>query len=597
MKKTTLLMLLSLVLLATSAGAVEFSAQNAYNWLAAKSANGSIGNDVIATSWSVLAFNGAGLTDQAESSLGWLFSQQTSDFCFPSPNCKTMDTSLAILAMNGMQRLDNTTQIEAKLKDMLIASNLEGQWAIEASPLTTAGGKGDCKISWIIDDELKEKTVAYDSGKFPQYGNGYFLNIEDLQSGLIRNHPGLKINVDCSAIEGSMTISLIYKFSNKFYILSSQEGNKADVIVNNGCFGAGPSDSGCRKDSTLYAGWAASAINSDIDTKIYMMEKYDPESVTDNALLSLSTKTKDYAEKLKSLQKMDGSFDRSMMGTALAILALKSEAGAYSAEITKATDWLKARQKTDGSFGTASETAAVLYAAFGGEAIDMPPETINEPPGGVECGDEFCDDAFGEDSDTCPEDCEDSTTDSNGGICIEDGVCDNEYGETKDNCENDCKCGDSICDDAEDEDGSCPEDCPITDDTDKNAAAACGDGACDSDEDIDSCPEDCSDQKTGGGAGFGTWILILLIVLAIVGGGYMAVKKGVFKKKQGPKPLGGLQGYSFKPRAPIVPSSMQQQKPVQRPSMQVRPSFGGMSKSKDDELAKSIEEAKKLLQK
>lgn len=583
MKKTLLSLLLGLVLVASLLSAAEFSAQKGYDWLADKSEDGGLEDSVIATAWAVLAFNRAGLTEQAESSLEWIFSKQNADYCFPG-QCNTWDTAMALVAMNEMQRLDNVTYIGEKLQDLMVASSLGGMWAIEVSPLTTPGGSGECTISWVIGDNLIEKKVTYNEGKFPQCQNSYFLDIESCLQLNLNNNPGITINVDCSDVPGSKAISLIYRSSNSFYILSSEESDKADVIVNNGCFSLGPSDTSCRKDITLYVGWAASLIGSEINTNIYMMEKYDEDSTTDNALLYLATRDADYLPIIQDLQKADGSFERSVMKTALAVIALSDDSVTYAEELTKATEWLKARQKEDGSFGNSEETASVLYAAFA-EGIAEPAVVPGEPGVDEICNyDGICDWDLGEDEINCPDDCEAAVEPAPSEACNNDGVCEPDY-EDRENCPGDCTCGDGVCDDKEAfaEEGdeySCLDDCPELVDE-----PYCGDGTCDEDEDEESCAVDCEVQKVDEGTGLGTWLIIAVIVLAVIGGGYFAYKKGFLLKPKKPVSPFAKPGYAFKPRPPTIPPSARMQQKSAPP----------FKAKKDDALAKSLEEAKKLL--
>ncbi|MBU4352548.1 MAG: hypothetical protein KKA65_02845 [Nanoarchaeota archaeon] len=592
MKKTRLLALLVLFILAiSSVSAAEFSSQKAYNWLASKSVDGSLEDDITATTWSVLAFNNAGLTNKAEKSIDWIFSKQSNDYCFPS-SCKTKDTAMALIAMNEMSREDNVTYVEEKLKEMMVGSSLGGMWAIEVSPLSTAIS-GECTISWFVGDNEEEKVVTVNNGKFPQCQNSYFLDIDRcVKSNLLQNNPGITLTVDCLKVEGAKTITLIYKNDNNFYVLDSQETDKADLIVNNGCYGLAQGDLSCRAEATLYVAWASELIGSDIDNSLYLFEKYEEDNVMHNSLLYLAKKDSVYLEKLKTLQKSDSSFNRNVMDTALAIIALKEDSLTYTEEISLATEWLKTKQKDDGSLGTVTETAAALYAAFTVEDIDIV-EPIDETE--VECGDDYCDFLAGEDEDICPEDClfDDEVVSSNE-ICVVNGICESDLGETYENCADDCYCGDGACDDVEDLEGSCPKDCELGD----TQKAVCGDGFCEGSEDEYNCPDDCTLATVDeGGTGIGTIVIILLILLIFGGGGYYAYKKGLFSKSNKPAGPFAKSGYNFRPRSPETPSTMKTAKPVIRPpSMPPSMSRSSFDK-KDDELAKSLAEARKLLKK
>jgi len=594
MKKTRLLALLVLFILAVSSvSATEFSTQNAYNWLVSQSVDGGLEDDVAATTWSILAFNNAGLSNKAEESLNWIFSEQSNDYCFPSSSCKTKDTAMALIAMNEMAREDNVTYIEEKLLKMMVGSSLGGIWAIEVSPLTTEIS-GECTISWFVGDNEETKTFTVDNGKFPQCSNSYFLDIDRcVKSNLLQNNPGITLTVDCLEVEGAKTISLIYQNDNNFYVLDSQETDRADLVVNNGCYGLAAGDLTCRPEATLYVAWAAELIGSELDNSLYLAEKYEEDNVMHNALLYLSKKDSLYLTQLDSLQKADGSFNRNIMDTALAIIAMKDDSLTYSEQISSATEWLKTKQKEDGSLGTVTETAASLYAAFGSEDVDII-DTIDDVE--VECGDDICDWLAGEDEDICPEDClyEDVDVTPTSDVCVVNEICESDLGETYENCEDDCYCGDGACDDVEDLEGSCPEDCDFGN---TRTEAVCGDGFCEGDEDESNCPDDCQVQEADeDGSGIGTFIIILLILLILGGGGYYAYKKGLFSK--GNKPAGPFNksGYNFKPRTPVTPSTMNTTKPTTGYKIPT-----GIARNKpvkqDDELSKSLAEARKLLKK
>ena len=594
--RKALTLILSLLFLVNIAYGAEFSAKEGYDWLLSKSVNGSVENDVSATAWTALAFDGVQWDMEAEDALNWIFSQQSDNYCFPNSMCLVEDTAMALIAMNNLQRLDNATEIANNLKESMRASSVDGKWAIEVSPLTTSIGSGECTISWQTGDNVEEKTVRYDQGKFPDCQNSFLLDIEHcVKPGLLTRYPGISIRVDCSNIEGDKVISLVYLKDATYHLLESVEGSTAEITVNNGCFGLGQADTSCRIVPTLYANWALNEAGENINNRIYLMDKYDENDAEQNALLAIITKDKEYLDKLKSLQIIDGSFGRSVATTALAVLALKQDETSYSDSITLATDWLKRKQKEDGSLGNAKDTAMALYAAFTGKAINAPPSEIpSEPmPNDELCNyDGVCDSYLGEDEVTCPDDCpepEIQRTD----ICDENGICDVEYDENSLNCQ-DCYCGDDICDDAEDEDG-CPEDCgqdEVSSDEQIDSEDLCNyDGICDPDagEDDVNCPTDCVSE---GGSSLGL-IIGIILVLSVVIGGYIAFKKGLFKPKKPVSPY-AKPGYKFQPKGPIIPSSLQKKPAASKPLTR---SFGTMKSSgkKNDELAKSIEEAKKLL--
>ena len=113
----------------------------------------------------------------------------------------------------------------------------------------------------------------------------------------------------------------------------------------------------------------------------------------------------------------------------------------------------------------------------------------------VICGDGYCDEAYGEDYFSCPSDCPTPP------ICG-DGLCDDFLGEDYDTCPSDCTppdvCGDGLCDPAWEDYASCPEDCDsCPDDPDKSEPGVCGCGIPDTDSDLDGtldCEDGCPDD-------------------------------------------------------------------------------------------------------
>jgi len=580
MRKLTIILLVFCIVIST-ANAAEFSAQSAYNWLLAQDDSaGAFNSNIIGTSWAILAMDKTGtMSSSADKSLEWVFSQQSAGYCFPASPCKTKDTAMAMIAMNKLQRLDNMSDIQESLKSMLIPSSLSGDWLIEVSNDKT----GTCKLEWEINNQTRDRTVNVAAGRFTESSNSYFLNVKELSTSIL-NNPGTKISVDCTALEGGKVISLVYRSSNSYYILSSATGDKVDLTINNGCFGAGPRDSACKKDSSLYAAWAAKETGLPVDVKMYLMDSYSKTSPEDNALLYLATKDARYLAALKQIQKTDGSFEKSVMKTAMAVLALKDDA-AYSEQVTKATDWLKTKQKADGSLGAVEETAVALYAAFS-DAVTAPSGDAGVPS--ICNNNELCDEEAGEDAINCPDECAATEEDINepASDCNDDTICDIDYGETTANCPADCSCGDGKCDDTETEEGSCAEDCPSS-----AAEPVCGDGSCDGDETGESCAEDCTDTPSTDD-GSTNWIIIALIALIVIGGGIFAVKKFGGAK---PNPKPGQPGYSF-PRPIGIPSMSPSKVP---PMKQMTSRTSGFArpapKAKDEELDKSLAEARKLL--
>ena len=584
----------------------ELNSANAYSWLAAQP-----NNDVSTSAWSVLAFNRGNRFDDAQKASAWIESQKNAQNCYPLQNCRTKDTAMALVAFNTLSK-ENLDPSVDWIKGSLVSSNAAGSWLLEV----TTENSGACKLSYEFRNQTQELTVQVEKGKFPGCGNSNFYDLNNcMANNVIRNNPSLDLTVDCSSLTGQSIISLVYKVQNTFYILSSMVANSALVRVNNGCFGRARGDA-CDKVSTLYANWALKALKSDVDTTMYVRSVYDKLSLEDNALLYLTSKDPSLAQQVKALQLPDGSWERSVQKTSLALIVLNDDPVAYDKEITKSKSWLATRQRADGSLnGNALDTAMALYSIgeIGGTPLE--PGTCtdgvqNQDERGVDCGgactdddccsnlvlddqeegtdcgglctrectpeetvcdnDGSCERFDGESESNCPDDCQTTTT----SVCNEDLKCDaTSYHETAAECPKDCSCGDDVCDDSESP-GSCSKDC---------------------DDEEEPVNNTISDKKTPAKkSNLGT-IVIILLVLGILGaGGYFAYKRGLLKfSTSGSKPQAGARP-EYKP----FTSRLQQQPQRQaQPARQAAPAQRPVGRSTDDELEKSLEEAKKLLKK
>ncbi|MDP1760284.1 MAG: hypothetical protein Q8L01_02435, partial [Candidatus Woesebacteria bacterium] len=524
-------------------------------------------------------------------------------------NCRTKDTAMALIAFNTLSK-ENLDPSVDWIKGSLVSSNAAGSWLLEV----TTENSGACKLSYEFRNQTQEVVVQVEKGKFPTCGNSNFYDLNNcMANNVIRNNPSLDLTVDCSALTGQSIISLVYKVQNTFYILSSTVANSALVKVSNGCFGRARGDA-CDKVSTMYANWALKALKSDVDTTMYVRSVYDKLSLEDNALLYLTSKDPTLAQQVKTLQLPDGSWERSVQKTSLALIVLNDDPVAYEREITKAKSWLATRQRADGSLnGNALDTAMALYSIgeIGGTPLE--PGTCtdgvqNQDERGVDCGgacteDDCCSNNVLDDQEEgtdcgglCTRECTAEET-----VCNNDNSCDRFAGESESNCPNDCQTTSSECvvnADCESSLGetavNCPDDC------------SCGDSVCDNSESPDSCSQDCGGEEPSPDvvppvakpaakkSNLGT-IIIILLVLGILGaGGYFAYKRGLLKfPSSGSKPQAGSRP-EYKP----FTSRLQQQPQRQaQPARQAAPAQKSVGRSTDDELEKSLEEAKKLLRK
>ncbi len=606
-------LLLIVVALSSFAFAAEeytFNTQTAYGWLLAQKQEDNSYGSFADTAWAVLALTEGGMYSAAEESSTY-FDDNFGAGCFPEQSCKVKDTSLGVLALEELASTENFTDIEAWYNDVLQAYSGSGRYLLELSPAPT----GTCTLTFEASGVEQSIDVEVNEGKFPGCGNSYFLDIDScVKPNLLKTNPGVNIQVDCSSLDAAPIVTALYKSSNTFYIIDTQEGAVVDLSFSNGCFGRGPGDS-CNKDATLYASWALGRLASEIEVSFYLKDSYDRNDAENNAILYMSSPSSLYLSELKRLQSTDGSWNKDVVTTALAVLALDMDPATYSEEISDAKNWLAKTQRGDGSMnGKVADTAITLYAAFAADAEgpvepyefecdydgicdDEEDSACEDCMEEAECGDGWCDTYAGEDEFSCPEDCE---TEAECG----DGICDEDY-EDIDTCVDDCYCGDGVCDYVErsaleDDYAYCDDDCTY--------GEACDyDGECDEGEgdDCDDCaqlttePKPEKDEKK---SGIGKYLLILAILVILGAAGFYAYKKGLFggkgKQEKPRSPFGG------KPYSPFS-SKLQQKKTgpgplVSRPA-KTRPVVGPGAKPAgkgfESALDKSLDEAKKLLKK
>jgi len=225
-------------------------------------------------------------------------------------------------------------------------------------------------------------------------------------------------------------------------------------------------------------------------------------------------------------------------------------------------------------------------------------------------GDGKCDKKKGEDSNNCPEDCNEEDNCNNGvkdefeegpdcgGVCEEpceittkdqcngDGTCDQET-ESSEFCPDECTCGDNVCDDYELNSENCAEDCEGA-----AAEAVCGDGSCDAGETAENCARDCEGaMQQEGGSGTIWYVLLIIAALGVIG--YIVYRKKYAK-------LGKEKKTSWKEettKSPVFQSlfgDKKEEKTIGKGLL--GKSFVSRGKSDvEKELEKSIAEAKKLI--
>ncbi len=560
-----------------------FNPVKGFEFVASKNDQGKYEN-IFITSIAAVTFKDAGATAHANQALAWLKEQEDdTKHCWPKGSCKIKDTAFAVWALNEFG--ENTDTGEEWLKSALIPA-LRNNWYLEI--ITT--NNGTCKISYPGDNGREEENIQVDAGTFPQCNaattNTFFdLNQCLRKKDLVATRSSIDFDINCADLGASSIISIIYNTQNSYSLVQQATTDRYQAVINNGCFSDNPTDRTCSKDASLFTNWILSQVAASANVDIWLKTVYDPLKPLDNALFTLAAKEakQTYVTNLIKAQRNDGSFNNDVYETSIAILALK-KAGSTQ-ELNAAIEWLKTKQQSDGSWGGLQNTALALYAAFTNVPVTLP------PPGGgpgprpePECGDDICsgDETF----ETCPQDCETSSS-----TCNENDVCDVNQGEDSDNCSADCFCGDQVCDDYErSTPGACSSDCG------GGQEESCGNDKVEGTEECDgaddsACPGLCTLSCTcpveeSGGAG--KWIIMLLVFL-LLGGAVFFYMRG--KTKGSGKAIG-------KPISDFRPFSSQLEKTQPQQPKFNWSSAGSSAKSKiEDDLDKSLEEAKKLLKK
>lgn len=542
----------------------DFDASDSYLWLTEQCEAGNCNDDLMATSFYAVAMKRSGYGNTyGMQAIKYIQSQmKESDSCFPISGCDPKETAFAYWA------LSEYGEPTAGIEDYLYSSlgvGLTDNWWLE---IITSASDQYCTIGYPKGGEQEQKDILVDEGTFPECNQGqqetYFDLNACIEPNLLNSNPSLELTIDCSSIGQGTIISIVYNIGSNFYLTEQATTSKYKTQVQNACH---TQSNTCNKDSSLWANWVLNSRNSEINTNLYLLTIHDSLSPVDSSLLYLTTTDtnlrESFLEELNDLQRLDGSFNEDNFQTAAAVLAY-SESGSTE-QLNMAIEYLKGSRRSDGSWdGSEINTAIVLYSAFTGSSITLPP--LGQAPSGSQppsvCGDAYCDPAY-EDEYTCPKDCEVlANTD-----CNNDGVCEPEYHENALNCASDCYCGDGICDSTES--ATCSLDCEVTETVPETYF-----------------PEDSFEVEEERGF---PWLLILILLL-LISAAFLAYKH-YFKKEKKSK--------TFKKGSPYTPPRTPQKAQPARGSFARRPVSKPRAPSKKTkselELEKSIKEAQKLL--
>src|SRR3989344_5492943 len=343
----TFLAMLILLPIITAQETSSFDPNQAFLWLVNHCPEGNCKDSIMTTALATLALKSSGALDHAQRSLDYIFSQENKNqHCWPVGGCTIKDTAFALLALNDYGK--DTADIEEYLHNSLTAATeLQNFWYLEA----ITSNSGTCKISYEKDGENVQKDIIIEKGEFTGCPQSPVTTLFDLNAclepHLLTSHPSLELDVNCNELGPSTILSIIFTKGSDYYIIDKSESPRQIFTINNGCFGTIPKAS-CNTDTTLFTNWILTNAASDTTTSLYLQRAYDEFNPAHNALLYLSTNdgTKEqYLKDLIALQRNDGSFNKNIFDTSLAILALQK--GGQAEPLHTATTWLQGRQHDD----------------------------------------------------------------------------------------------------------------------------------------------------------------------------------------------------------------------------------------------------------
>jgi len=587
-KRGILLILLILILLLTinTLAQEQSIAEKGFQWLNSKAVDGSWNNNVFDTSMAVIALQEAGLSLNAEQGANWLLTQQDSLGCFPQGDCKVKETAFAAYALDITNK-DSSKAVDWLLNTAQTPTPTVGKWWLQIATTTD----GSCSLNYQEANVTFTENITIENNRIANCNNNPWFDLRAcIPNNPLARNPSLEFNVDCSSLPGSPIISLIYNRGASYYIIQEDHKSSALIDVDSGCWGI-TKRANCDYETSLYATYALNKIGVLPGSIIWLRDNYQSSVSLHNSVLALTTGKKNYIDILVKSQEADGSWNKNVYQTSFSALALKGSQ--QSEELAKAIGFLKSQQREDGSWNNdVVDTSLALLSGFTEER--------------VACGDGFCD--KGEEV-NCPQDCQATAGGDQLEICFNSVDDDGDaYVDCDDpDCVGDISCEEvEICSDGVDNDFDTLIDCDDSDcirslacekievcndglDNDNDGLADCDDLDCELDE---SCPL----QKEKGSLSW-LWVLLTLLVIGVVLFYFYKKDPEAFKRNIKKPFTKEFWNNLFKKKPPIRP-----QPPYSYPQRPYQPQQPGYPQYQrrtetEDELSKSLKEAKKLLQK
>ncbi|MFH1376397.1 MAG: hypothetical protein ABIH25_02065 [Candidatus Woesearchaeota archaeon] len=467
----------------------------------------------------------------------------------------------------------------------------------------TALSDGRWLIQFLVNDEEGQCKVTYDGDTFEFIINGTDVSTDDcylsdpnwvdFEECIKGNSADLNESMDISCFLGGVSPSILFRtYNNEYYIVDEDR----PFVIENGCFGSGHQ---CSCTDTAFAAWSLDLMREDTYSEPYLRSQCH-DAVVELSLLYLVTG--ESISRLVDLQKSDGSFDGDEFQTAIAYMALKKGNGAAASE---ALEWLKFKQRDDGSWGgDILTTSVVLYAAFSRD--------LGQTDGDDDDDDDDDDGDEGGEGDECTinDDCNigftcryNKCTPNSQAGCSKTDDC-----VLKEDCSNkgyeyDCT-PDCVCVAGDLPPGRCNSDidcvgsnlrCDLFTNTcvnkDQKEPECRTDSECQDGYECNIDSGDCEKKDKGSGI---VWLIVGIIVLVAAIAFYFAYNKffkGKFGKGKG----------VYKPVQPSYPMTRQRvparSAAMAQPRMQPRPQRSGAETALEKQLDESLKKARELLRK
>lgn len=495
------------------------------------------------------------------------------DSCTVANNCNNKDVALAVWALKEIKdtstTLDSATNWLINSRTIFAPDTDADDWLVQIIAQTS----GSCIVN---NTEIqREKTIQVSSGYTP------WQSVKDL---VTQNTNDLII--DCSSLNSSVdSISLIKKktITNVVnYFIKEEIQNQKSVRVQLGipCWGS-TYRSTCNQDMTSFVILALSKQGKNPDPA-WLEQQTQTLAPLENAVLFSITKKQEYLSALQSSQSQSGFWQPVDVATTSLIYSLIP---LDSQQAKKALTWLQDQKASEGCWPkplnlcSLKSSAAAVYALAQPTTATQQQSNITKPAARTELED--CDEpCLDKDGCICPANCKKS-------IIIEDETCEGPKPKTPSPSQTGTYCvTEEICEGQLDQLGrcidlpgdNCPEDKESFEDEIGTEITDTGRGGFDEEK-----AKAEGEEKT---SILFLFLMVIAALIALVGGSYLAYKKGLIKFKKKPSP-------EYKPRMKIQQElkTPQHYQPRMRQAEKQHP----VKKFLDKELDKSIEELEKLL--